>query len=271
MNAKKDNQYYGKYFEYLVSCILNKELPCLSAEQWGISAEDGPIIEKEAREVAAFLGPHRCLHTGLHTGNADADLVLDNGQTIELKRVSSGSGTYYNTSIYHMTKYGFDFKDYLREFGLYDALKENFSGLSVSEKNNSPVSMADSSKIRHQFASAYTEKICPIDAAARSAFVQDLRKHFIEHPDDFYSFVSDMLYKQSLTSHKKKPDRIIVYNYKKHAISEIDLVEIITNLSAYSCQNTDTDFSILAGPLRFVFSWQNGCGLNNPTIRTFLR
>ena len=31
MNAKKDNQYYGKYFEYLVACILNKELPCLSA------------------------------------------------------------------------------------------------------------------------------------------------------------------------------------------------------------------------------------------------
>lgn len=100
----------------------------------GIAAEDGPIIEKEAREVAAFLGPHRCLHTGLHTGNADADLVLDNGQTIELKRVSSGSGTYYNTSIYHMTKYGFNFKDYLREFGLYDVLKDNFSNLSISEK-----------------------------------------------------------------------------------------------------------------------------------------
>lgn len=33
MNEKKDNQYYGKYFEYLASCVLNKELPCLSAEQ----------------------------------------------------------------------------------------------------------------------------------------------------------------------------------------------------------------------------------------------
>lgn len=271
MNAKKDNQYYGKYFEYLVACILNKELPCLSAEQWGVAGEDGLAIEKEAHEVAAFLGPHRCFHTGLHTGNADADLVLDDGQTIELKRVSSGSGTYYNTSIYHMMKYGFNFKDYLREFGLYDALKDNFSNLSISEKNNSPVSMADSSKIRHQFATIYTEKICPIDAAARGAFVQDLRKHFVENPNDFYGFVSDMLYKQSLTSHKKKPDRIIVYNYKKHTISEINLAEIITNLSTYSCQNTDADFSILAGPLRFVFSWQNGCGLNNPTIRTFLR
>lgn len=271
MNEKKDNQYYGKYFEYLVSCILNKELPCLSAEQWGVATEDGLIIEKEAREVAAFLGPHRCLHTGLHTGNAEADLVLDNGQTIELKRVSSGSGTYYNTSIYHLTKYGFDFKDYLREFGLYDALRDNFLGLTVSEKNNSPVSMADSSKIRHQFSSIYTEKICPIDAAARGALVQDLRKYFVGHPDDFYSFVSDMLYKQSLTSHKKKPDRIVVYNYKKHNISEINLTDIIANLSTYSCQNTDADFSILAGPLRFVFSWQNGCGLNNPTIRTFLR
>lgn len=271
MNAKKDNQYYGKYFEYLVACALNKELPCLSAEQWGVAAEDGTDMEKEAREVAAFLGAHRCFHTGLHTGNADADLVLDDGQTIELKRVGSGSGTYYNTSIYHMTKYGFDFKNYLHKFGLYEALRNNFSGLAVSEKNNSPVSMANSSKIRHQFASTYTEKICPIDAAARSAFVQDLRKHFVKHPEDFYSFISDMLYKQSLTSHKKKPDRIIVYNYKKHTISEINLAEIIANLSTYSCQNTDTDFSILAGPLRFVFSWQNGCGLNNPTIRTFLR
>lgn len=67
MNAKKDNQYYGKYFEYLVACILNKELPCLSAEQWGVAGEDGLAIEKEAHEVATFLGPHRCFHTGLHT------------------------------------------------------------------------------------------------------------------------------------------------------------------------------------------------------------
>ena len=59
MNAKKDNQYYGKYFEYLVACILNKELPCLSAEQWGVAGEDGLAIEKEAHEVATFLGPHR--------------------------------------------------------------------------------------------------------------------------------------------------------------------------------------------------------------------
>lgn len=85
-------------------------------------------------------------------------MILDNGQTIELKRVSSGSGTYYNTSIYHMTKYGFDFKDYLREFSLYDALRDNFPGLIISEKNNSPVSMADSNKIRHQFSSVYAEK-----------------------------------------------------------------------------------------------------------------
>lgn len=271
MNAKGDNQYYGKYFEYLVYCCLNKELPCLSAEQCGVAIEDAFTMKTEAREVATYLGSHRCQHTGLHTSYANADLVLDNGQTIELKRVSNGSGTYYNTSIYHMTKYGFDFKDYLRKFGLYAALRDGFPNLVVSEKNNSPVSMADSSKIRHQYASIYTEKICPIDAAARGAFVQDLREYFVKHPDDFYSFISDMLYKQSLTSHKKKPDRIIVYNYKKQTISEIDLVEIITNLSTYSCQGTNTDFSMFAGSLRFVFSWQNGCGLNNPTIRTFLR
>lgn len=97
------------------------------------------------------------------------------------------------------------------------------------------------------------KKICSIDAAARRTFVQDLRKYFAEHPDDFYSFMSDMLYKQSLTGHKKKPDRIIVYNYNKHTISEINLAEIIANLSIYSCQNTDTDFSVLADPLRFCF------------------
>ena len=135
MNAKKDNQYYGKYFEYLVACILNKELPCLSAEQWGVAGEDGLAIEKEAHEVATFLGPHQCFHTGLHTGNADADLVLDNGQTIELKRVSSGSGTYYNTSIYHMMKYGFNFKDYLREFGLYDSLKDKLFLIKYDPKH----------------------------------------------------------------------------------------------------------------------------------------
>lgn len=271
MNTRTDNQYYGKYFEYCIACGLNKEIKGLSAEQYGVPVEDGSAIEQEAKDIVEYLGQHRCQYTGIHTANADADLILDNGQTIELKRVSSGSGTYYNTSIYHMKKYGFDFKNYMINFGLYASLRENFPDFIISEKNNSPVSMADSSKIRHNFTSIWEEKICPIDAQTRRNFVQDLRKYFSENPKEFYSFISDMLYKQSITSHKNKPDRIIVYNYIKHTISEINLDEIIKNLSSYRCQNTDADYSILAGPLRFVFSWQNGCGLNNPTIRTFLR
>lgn len=271
MNTRANNQYYGKYFEYCVACYLNRVIKGSSAEQYGVPIEDGSIIEQEAKEIVKYLGQHRCQYTGIHTANADADLILDNGQTIELKRVSSGSGTYYNTSIYHMKKYGFNFKDYMTKFGLYASLQENFPNFTISEKNNSPVSMADSSKIRHNFTSIWEEKICPIDMQTRRAFVQDLRKYFSENPNEFYSFISDMLYKQSLTSHKNKPDRIIVYNYTKHSISEINLDEIIKNLSSYRCQNTDADYSILAGPLRFVFSWQNGCGLNNPTIRTFLR
>ena len=50
-------------------------------------------------------------------------------------------------------------------------------------------------------------------------------------------------------------------------IKEIDLKHFQDNISANIKM---TDNGLVIGNIRVVFSWQNGVGLNNPTIRIFL-
>ena len=83
---------------------------------------------------------------------------------IELKSVSAGSGTYFNTSIYYFLKFNFNFKKYMEQYGLYKALEDAFgSEVSINRKNNSPVSQSDSSYIRHNYKDLYETTIIPID------------------------------------------------------------------------------------------------------------
>ena len=266
-NSRAENQYYGKYRECaVVACLNNSEVEYY--EDFSFSEEEKKKFMKEAKIIANYLGPHTAIYLGNHTVNESGDIKLDNGEIVELKSVSAGTGTYFNTSIYYFLKFGFDFKNYMERYGLYDALNETFGDfVSISRKNNSPVNQANSSYIRHNYEDLYKRTIVPIDTIVRSNFTKDIAEYFIHNPQNIYEFISDMLMKNSGTSKKSCPDRLIIFNYRKNSIKEIDLKHFQDNISTNIKM---TDNGLVIGNIRVVFSWQNGVGLNNPTIRIFL-
>ena len=101
----------------------------------------------------------------------------------------------------------------------------------------------------------------------RMKFTQDIADFFANNPDRVYEFITDMLEKNSSTSKKTSPDRLIVLNYNKNAVREIDLKNFKDNIST---NIRATEKGLVVGNVRVAFSWQNGVGLNNPTIRAFL-
>jgi hypothetical protein len=266
-NERATNQYYGKFFETAVVAQLNNSEVEYN-ENYEFSPEEITKMLGQAKKVADYLGDYSAEYIGNQTALASGDIKLNNGQIIELKRVSAGTGTYFNTSIYYFSKFGFDFKNYMEKYGLYEELEKHFGKeFRISRSNNSPVSQANSSSIRHKHKEQYDTYIVPVDEECRKHFLSDLADYFQNNTDKIYEFVSDMLNKNSETSQKTSPDRIIVYNYSKDVVSEIN----IDALKIDSSEIRTTDKGMVVGNIRVAIGWQNGNGLNNPTIRIFLQ
>lgn len=266
-NSRDKNQYFGKYRECCVVAHLNKTAVEYN-ENYTFTEKEKETLFNESKLIADFIGNHTATYLGNHTTSESGDILLDNGETVEIKTVSSGNGTYFNTSIYYFLKFGFDFKKYMEEYGLYQKLEECFGEfVPISRKNNSPVTQSNSSFIRHNHEEEYNKYILPIDAEMREQFTKDIMDYFSNNSDRIYEFISDMLEKNSSTSKKKAPDRMIVLNYFKNKVKEIDLKHFKDNIST-NIKATNT--GLVIGNIRLAFSWQNGRGLNNPTIRVFL-
>lgn len=267
-NTKANNQYYGKYRECCVVAQLNNT-EIEYNEDYTFTEEEKEMLYKQSKLISDYIGNHTATYVGNHTATQAGDIVLDTGETVELKTISnSSSGTYGNHSVYYFTKFGFDFKQYMINFGLYDALEAHFGDkFTISRKNNSPVNAKVSSEIRHKYTDIYENEIVPIDKQMREQFTQDIVDYFIKNPDKVYEFISDMINKDSGTCSKGAPDRLIALDYVKNIVKEINIQDIL--------QNTTTEIesrglSFVFNTMRIAISWQNGIGLNNPTIRVFL-
>ena len=77
-----------------------------------------------------------------------------------------------------------------------------------------------------------------------------------------------MLNKESLTNKKGKPDKLLIYNYNKKTITELNVDDFFNSINKHIKKN---NLGLTMGNIRIAFSWQNGAGLNNPTIRVFLQ
>ena len=273
-NVKADNQYFGKYLEKAtVEHINNSGIivdPTKYEDLVGYIFSDEEIItlNKEAEKIAEYIGKDRhATYIGNHTSTECGDIFLSDNTYIELKRVSSGSGTYHNTSIYFFKDFGYDFKDYMTRFGLYDTIEKYFPSVSVSKTNNSPVNRQTSSFIRHSNNEEGKQAIIRADEEMRMVFVKDIAQYFKDNPDMAYNFVKNMFNKVRLrTRESYKPDRFIVYNYDKNTITEINL----QNMAVNAANIQTTALGLIIGPMRMQIGWQNGIGCN-PTIRVFIR
>jgi hypothetical protein len=142
-NTKATNQYYGKYRECCVVAQLNKTEIDYN-ENYDFTEEEKVLLYNQSKLIANFIGDHKAEYLGNHTALESGDIKLDTGEVVEIKTVSNNSsGTYLNLSIYYLKEFGFNFKDYMEKYGLYNALELHFGSIvPISRKNNSPVSVS---------------------------------------------------------------------------------------------------------------------------------
>ena len=279
-HTKTNNQYFGEYMEKAVCSVINQE-EIINDTGYPFTERDIILMNRQANDWVSIDFPYayKAEYLGRKTATADCDIIINDTEHVELKYVSKGNGTYLNTSLYYFKQFGFNFHDYMENMGYIDLLIQLF-GNQVKPKDNSPVNQTVSSNIRKQQADIYQNIILPADKKVRQIFVNDLINYFTqpEHYNDLQLFGHQMLTKETLTSQKRNPNFVSVYGYKDDVIRRIypDQIlqpnePIIVTQEESLNRNKETIFSIkLNKIIRVQIGWQNGTGLNNPTIRVFI-
>ena len=263
---KENNQYYGEYIERAVNVAINKKsFNDINLINFNFSDEEIKEMNNDVLILCNFINGSESKYVGRETSNKSADLIVD-GKEIELKYVKSGKGTYYNTTLDYVKTIGFkSYHDYLLEYGYITLLKEKFGDM-VSLVNSSPVSIKNSSFIRHSMKKDYKE-ILPIEEEIRCKFCFDFYNYLIKNPEKKIQFINDMVSKNN--SNKNIPDKLIVFNHSSKKIICFTK-ENIESLIDYD-NLKPTKKGLVFGDIQIQFGWQNGNGLSNPTIRVFIK
>lgn len=259
---KEANQYYSRYIERGVSDLsYNKNI--VNYENYPFSINEIKTMNEDITKIVAYINKSNINYIGNHTANANGDWEINN-TIIELKYTSGNNGTYFNTSTEYIKLLGFiGYSQFLKNAGYYSYLKT--LGLEVNDNNVSPVSIAVSKKVRYSKENIYAE-IKEQEARYRDTYMQLLYQFLLDNPNKCLKFIYDMITKEA--SGKSMPDKIIIFNHETKNIREISkqsLLNIINNKSILRSGST-----ITINNVKFTFAWQNGTGLNNPTIRVFL-
>lgn len=269
--SKQNNQYYGSYFEQAIVSLINRE-KTENNTTFSFTKEEMEEMNEDAKKLTKQIFPNetKAQHTGINTSLASGDIIV-NGKDIEIKYVSSGNGTHFNTSVSY-TEEALDYQsmsNFMREQGLYDLARESFGEIyDVNPQNTSPVTMKTSSLIRKDKGlterySLYKEE----EARLRAKYVEDFLQHLNSNVDKATAFISHMLSKE--ISNKSLADKLIVFNHENKTVTEFDKEELLLRKDN-SELTLQGEYSITNGKIKATFSWQNGIGLNNPTIRVFL-
>jgi hypothetical protein len=258
---KSNNQYYGQYIEEAVVAIINGLPIPNNIKNYAFQPWEIDLMNEDAKTIAAYLNASTASYVGRQTSNQSCDIIAD-GKEIELK-YSKGNGTFYNTSISYFDCYGLTpFKQFLMDYGVLDFLAK-FFGDKVY-RNLSPVSQEESSEWRDANPYLY-EQLQEIEATAREAYAEYVFNYLIEDNSRIEHFAYQMLTKE--TSGKHTPDSIIIYHYDSDKIVEFSKEEIMAMVSSSISRS---GYTFKFNGFHTTIAWQNGTGLNNPTIRVYL-
>lgn len=265
MNFKKEhNQYYAAFVESRVAAYINQEeysLPDL-IKDFSFSPEEIAEMEADALVIAKEIGGEKAVWVGRSTSNEDCDIIVD-GRRVEIKYVSMGKGTYLNTSLaYFSDKLGFTpFTDYTHK--TICPYLEKFFGNGVY-KNFSPVSREESSLFQDR--DEYKE-LQKIDKVMRKEYVENLYNFLISNPDKLKLFMADIVSKN--VSNKEMPEEVVIFNHIKKEFMSFTKEDIIKKINSKTIKKTS--LGLVLDGFRVQIGWQNGTGLNNPTLRVFLK
>lgn len=244
-------QYYSSFVEQAVCGVLG--------DTSNISSQHVPELLEDARKIRESLPFPVYEYIGNYTSKENGDFRDELGNVYELK-YGTGVGTWYNTSMSYGETLGFDsFIDYQ---GDYRKIIED-NGYDVLA-GISPVSVSVSKQIR-KVAPLY-EAIKQVEKPARDRYVSDLY-HFLVRTSQSARFASDLISKHN--SGKELADYLVLFNYVDKTTQVLDIKNIASTSGNELGVRSATTLS--TGRFDFTFAWQNGTGLNNPTIRVFLR
>lgn len=261
--SKSKNQYYGQYFEEAVVSIINNQpiVNNIKTNDHQFRQEEIDIMNDDAYNLSKYINAVSAKYVGRQTSSANCDIIADDKE-IELK-YSQSTGTYYNTSVSYFDQFGLiSFKQYLKDYGVLSFLSQYF-GDKVYD-NLSPVSKEESSDWRKKNPQAY-EELKIIEAKAREAYVTQVFDYLTKDKSRIKYFAQQMLTKEA--SGKHTPDSVIIYQYDTDKIIEFTKEEI---LAMNSDTMTRNGFTFKFNGFHTTVAWQNGTGLNNPTIRVYL-
>jgi hypothetical protein len=266
---KAENQYYSKYFELkITSIILKCQVEDLEnfkqIKDFNFSQEEINEMDSDAALLVDtyFKSSKTAVHTGTNTSLSNSDIIID-GEQIEIKYVESGSGTYYNTTINYLQKLNFiNFNEFYKNKGYYQFLES--LDLKPNILNTSPFTQAEGINIMKS--KDLYKKIQEKDKVIRAMYVDELFKFLLQNDEARNKMAYDMISKNE--SNKDIVDKIIVYNYDTKNLTCVTKDDLISKIS--SNIKKSGKYSIIFGNYKVTIAWQNGTGLNNPTIRVFI-
>lgn len=266
MNFEKaNNQYYAMYIEGKVVSLINNEQLNVEKIPFVFSAEELEEMNKDAEKISLFLKGKNAQWVGRAYGNEKCDIIIDNCRQVELKYVSCGNGTYLNTSLeYFSSKLNFtSFTEYTHKY--ICPILEPIFGDKVY-KNISPVTIQESKDIRHGQKELYA-LIQKADKEMRKKYVEDLYNFLIDNPDKCIMFISDMINKN--VNNKYTPDELVVFNHITKEIKAFSKEQIQILIKNKNIKKNA--LGLVFDGFRVQIGWQNGNGLNNPTLRVFIK
>ena len=258
---KANNQYYGQYIEEAVVAIINNKPIINNIKDYVFQPWEIDIMNNDAETIANYLNATSAEYVGRKTSAANCDIIADSKE-IELK-YSKDNGTYYNTSVSYFDQFGLvPFKQYLMDYGVLDFLAQYFGDKVYN--NLSPVSAKEGSAWSKENPLAYEELIA-IEAKARDAYVTQVFNYLMEDESRIKYFAQQMLTKETCGKHT--PDSVIIYHYNTDKLIEFTKEEILS-MSDSTMTRSGSTFKF--NDFHTTIAWQNGTGLNNPTIRVYL-
>jgi len=279
-----NNQYFAQYMEQAIDSIINHQA-IINQTGYSFTDKDMELMNRHAQMWVdlVFYKYHTSNYVGRSVNNADCDIIFDDKDHVELKYVSSGTGTYYNSTLSYFDHYGFDFHKYMENSG-YLALLQKYFPQFTNMNNKSPFSQDNSSYLRNKSSAEelqiYNDIILPFDAQVRKQFTHDLFVYFSDPANvtQLEQFAWHLITKNDDFSRLYKPDYISIFCYETEKVVCINPLDYLpANQPITLTQKKgkkpgqEAEFSlILNNKLRVQIGWQNGTGLNNPTFRVFL-
>ena len=277
---KEYNEIYGGAF---VECLAHLVNPNIKHNVRyiinPILRNDLPEIKDDAKTLyknCTIIKNSKVRITQQNTKYDNCDLISEYNDTIEIKYVFSGKGTYYNTTMYYFYNelHYKSIRDFLLNYKYYDFLESK--GLKPNRENSSPYNIEKAKQI-------INNKYLYQEIIQKERYIRELYRNYIldmlnNSPKDKLNFVKDMITKKS--SNKNNPDYIVVFNYRTKQHDVIPTSYLTNKLHDAQISSVGSNSIIIEPsgkdslkiPQLFIvtLAWQNGTGLCNPTIRVFL-